>query len=184
MVALALVYALLTGNTEALTRGAFDGASQAVTLCIAMAGALALWSGVMAVMRASGISRGIARLLAPLLGLLFSSARRDKEAMEHISTNVSANLLGLGNAATPAGVAAAKRLQQINGGGTVACKDLATFLVINTASIQLIPATVGGMRAGMGAASPFDILLPVWVTSLLAVTVAVGLIKTFQFVKG
>ena len=191
MVAASLGYALLTGNTAALATGAFDGAAQAVQLCIAMAGILCLWSGVMAVMRASGLAGGLAKLLSPVLGLIFPSAKHDSEAMEAISANVSANVLGLGNAATPAGVRAAKRLQKINEEkntrrcdvaaqaaygtcfagrhtafyereqeGKVACRDLATLLVMNTASVQLIPATVGGVRASMGASAPFDILLP------------------------
>ncbi|MCL2545999.1 MAG: spore maturation protein A [Oscillospiraceae bacterium] len=180
MVAASLGYALLTGNAASLATGAFDGAAQAVQLCIAMAGILCLWSGVMAVMRASGLAGGLAKLLSPVLGLIFPSARHDNEAMEAISANVSANLLGLGNAATPAGVRAAKRLQKINGDGSLACKDLVALLVMNTASIQLIPATVGGVRASLGAASPFDILLPVWLTSIVAMAFSLAAIKILQ----
>ncbi len=180
MVALSLGYALLTGRVDAVAKGAFDGAAQAVELCLSMAGVLCLWSGVMAVMRASGLADGLSRLLRPILGRLFPSARRDTEAMQAISANVSANLLGLGNAATPSGVRAAKRLQALNGGGNLACPDLATLLVLNTASIQLIPATVGGLRASLGSAAPFDILPAVWLSSLCAVVLGVTLIKLLQ----
>ena len=180
MVALALGYGVLTGQADAVTKGALDGAASAVELCLAMAGVLCLWSGVMAVMKASGLAVGLSRLMTPLLGWLFPSARRDGEAMEAISANVSANMLGLGNAATPAGVRAARRLQVIHGGGKLACNDLCTFLVLNTASIQLIPATVGGVRASLGAAQPFDILPAVWLTSLSALAVGLLLIKTMQ----
>jgi spore maturation protein A len=173
MAALSVVFGLLTGRIEAVSRGALEGAGAAVTLCLAMAGVLCLWSGVMEVMRRCGLAGGLARLLRGPLGFLFPGARRDGEAMESLSANVSANLLGLGNAATPLGLRAAKRLHTLSGGGRTASNDLCMLVVLNTASIQLIPATVAGARAAAGSAAPFDILPAVWVTSVCSVLVGV-----------
>ena len=180
MVAIAIVYSLLTGRVDEAAKGAFDGAGQAVEISIAMAGVLCLWTGVMEVMKQSGLAAGLSRLLSPVLGWLFPSARKDGEAMEAISANVSANVLGLGNAATPMGIRAARRLQQLHGGGPMACRDLSTLLVLNTASVQLVPATLAGLRASLGAPRPFDILPHVWLTSVCALACALVLIKLLQ----
>ncbi len=173
MAAISVVCGLLTGRIEAVAKGAVEGANAAVTLCIAMAGVLCLWSGVMEVMRLSGLSEKLAHGLHRPLGFLFPGARRDREAMESISANVSANLLGLGNAATPLGLRAARRLHALSGQVKTASNDLCMLIVLNTASIQLIPATVAGVRAAAGAAAPFDILPPVWITSVCSVVAGV-----------
>jgi len=177
MVLISVFCGLLTGRMDEVSRGAMDGAAAAIELCVAMAGVLLLWNGVMEVMRQSGLSKQLARLLRRPLGLLFPGARRDEEAMESISANVSANLLGLGNAATPLGLRAAKRLHTLSGGGRSASDDLCTLIVLNTASIQLIPATVAGVRAAAGASAPFDILPPVWITSIASVIVGITAAK-------
>jgi len=177
MAFIAVVFGLLTGRIEAVSRGVMEGASSAVTLCITMAGVLCLWSGIMEVMRQSGLSKGLAAALRRPLGLLFPGARRDAEAMESISANVSANLLGLGNAATPLGLRAAKRLHKLSGGGRTASDDLCMLVVLNTASVQLIPAMVAGVRAAAGSNAPFDILPAVWVTSVCALLVGLTAVK-------
>ncbi|MDR3207385.1 MAG: spore maturation protein A [Oscillospiraceae bacterium] len=173
MAAVSVVFGLLTGRIEAVSRGALEGAGAAVQLCIAMAGVLCLWSGIMEVMRRCGLAGGLARLLRGPLGLLFPGARGDGEAMEALSANVSANLLGLGNAATPLGLRAARRLHTLSGGGRSASNDLCMLVVLNTASLQLVPATVAGVRTAAGSAAPFDILPAVWVTSVCSVLVGV-----------
>lgn len=172
MVAVSIVCGLLTGNIGAVSAAALEGARSAVELCVAMAGVICLWSGVMEVMRRSGLSASLSRMLRRPLGWLFPGARGDNEAMEAISANVSANVLGLGNAATPLGLKAARRLHMLSGGGA-ASDDLCTLVVLNTASLQIIPATIAGLRAASGATAPFDILPAVWVTS--AVTLLIGI---------
>jgi spore maturation protein A len=184
MVGIAIVYGLLNGTMEATAKGAFDGAASAVELCLSMAGIICLWTGVMSVMQKSGLAKSLSRLLSPVLGVLFPSARRDTAAMEAISANVSANLLGLGNAATPLGIKAARRLQEINGGGTAACGDLSMLLVLNTASIQLIPATVAALRVSLGASQPFSILPHVWITSVCSLTAALGCMALLRRFRG
>ena len=168
MVTLSLVFGLLSGNLDAVSAAALEGARSAIELSLSMAGVLCLWSGVMEIMNACGLSAGLARLFRPLLRRLLPEASRDPETLAAVSANVSANLLGLGNAATPLGIQAARRMAR--GCGGAASDELCTLVVLNTASIQLIPATVGSLRAAMGSAAPFDILPAVWLSSVLSVT--------------
>ena len=168
MVVLSLIFGLCTGNLNAVSAAALEGAAAAVELGVSMAGVLCLWSGVMEMMNACGLSAGLAQIFRPLLRRLLPSASRDPETLAAVSANVSANLLGLGNAATPLGIQAARRMAR--GCGGAASDELCTLVVLNTASIQLIPATVGSLRAAMGSAAPFDILPAVWLSSVLSVT--------------
>ena len=167
LVIFSLIFALFTGNLDAVSAAALEGAGSAVRLGISMAGVLCLWSGVMEVMNACGLSAGLARAFRPLLRRLLPEASRDSETLAAVSANVSANLLGLGNAATPLGIQAAQRMAR--GCHGAASDELCTLVVLNTASIQLIPATVGSLRAAAGSAAPFDILPAVWLTSVLSV---------------
>ena len=148
------------------------GAAAAVDLCLSMAGIMCLWSGVMSIMKASGLMDGLSRLFRPVLGRLLPRACQDPDTLAALSGNVSANLLGLGNAATPLGIRAARRMAQ--GCGGRASNELCTLVVLNTASIQLLPTTVAGVRAALGADSAFDILPAVWLAS--ALSVAAGLL--------
>lgn len=168
MVVLSLAFGLFTGNLDAVSAAALEGAGDAVELGISMAGVLCLWSGVMEVMNVCGLSAGLARVFRPLLRRLLPGASRDPETLAAVSANVSANLLGLGNAATPLGIRAARRMAASCHG--TASDELCVLVVLNTASIQLIPATVGSLRSAMGSAAPFDILPAVWLSSVLSVT--------------
>ncbi len=168
MVTLSLVFGIAMGNLDAVAAAAMEGAASAVTLCISMAGIMCLWSGVMEVMKQSGLSELLAAAFRPLLGRLLPQASKDSETMAAVSANVSANLLGLGNAATPLGIRAACRMARNCNG--VASDELCLLVVLNTASIQLLPATVAGVRAAAGCAAPLDILPAVWMTSILSVT--------------
>lgn len=171
MVVLSLVFGLLTGNLDAVADAALEGAGSAVQLAISMAGILCLWSGVMEIMNSCGLSAGLARAFRPVLRRLLPNACADSETLAAVSANVSANLLGLGNAATPLGIQAARRMAR--GCGGTASDELCLLVVLNTASIQLLPATIGSVRAAMGSAAPFDILPAVWLSS--ALSVAAGL---------
>ncbi len=171
MVGAAFLCALATGNAGALAGAALEGAAAAVQLCISMAGILCLWMGIMEIMRRAGMLEGLARLLRPILGRLFPEFRRDEEVMGAIAGNVSANLLGLGNAATPLGIEAARKMARKTPG--VAGDSLCMLVVCNTASIQLIPSTVAGVRMAAGSAAPFDILPAVWLASVISVAVGI-----------
>ena len=168
MTAISLLCALAFGRGEALAAAALDGAAQAIQLGLSMAGVLCLWMGVMEVMRQAGLAEKLARLLHPVLRRLFPDFSRDQGVMDTIAANVSANLLGLGNAATPLGIRAATRMAQ--GCNGVASDELCRLVVLNTASIQLLPTTVAAVRSAHGCAAPFDILPAVWLSSVLSVS--------------
>jgi len=172
MVVLSLLFGLLTGNLDDVANAALEGASSAIDLSLSMAGILCLWSGVMEIMHACGLSGSLARAFRPLLRRLLPQASRDEETLAAISANVSANLLGLGNAATPLGIRAAQRMAR--GCNGVASDELCLLVVLNTASIQLLPATIASVRAAAGCQTPFDILPAVWLASVLSV--AAGLL--------
>ncbi len=175
MVLLSLIFGLATGNLDAVANAALEGAGTAVELSISMAGILCLWSGVMEIMNVCGLSAKLARAFRPLLRRLLPGAARDEETLAAVSANVSANLLGLGNAATPLGIRAARRMAR--GCGGVASDELCRLVVLNTASIQLIPATIASLRAAAGCETPFDILPAVWLSSVLSV--AAGLLAAW-----
>ena len=172
MIAASVLYGLINGTIGAVGNAAMAGAAAAVDLWLSMAGIMCLWSGVMSIMKASGLMDGLSRLFRPVLGRLLPRACQDPDTLAALSGNVSANLLGLGNAATPLGIRAARRMAQ--GCGGRASNELCTLVVLNTASIQLLPTTVAGVRAALGAESAFDILPAVWLASARAV--AAGLL--------
>jgi len=178
MVVVSVVYGLLSGNGAAVAAAAVEGAAAAVELCLTMAGVMCLWMGVMEVMKRSGLAEKLSALLRPILCRLYPDFRRDRETMDAISANVSANLLGLGNAATPLGVQAARRMAKKTPG--VASDSLCMLVVCNTASIQLIPTTVASVRLSAGCAAPFDILPAVWLASALSVAAGILAAKLFS----
>ena len=175
MVVISLVCGLATGRGEAVASAAVTGAADGVELCLSMAGILCLWMGVMEVMRRSGLSEKLSHLLRPVLRRLYPDFAEDNKVMDTISANVSANLLGLGNAATPLGLEASRLMAQRTPG--IASDSLCMLVVCNTASIQLIPTTVASLRAAAGSSSPFDILPAVWLASILSVTVGITAAK-------
>lgn len=178
MVVLSVIAALVGGDMAALSAATMGGCKQAIELAITLAATMSLWSGVMKVAERSGLTAAIARALLPITkGVLFPSLGRDSSAMQAISMNLTANLLGLGNAATPLGIAAMRELEREAGYPATATRDMITFVALNTASMQLIPTTTAFLRLQAGSASPMEIIVPVWVSSLVAVTVAVLVAK-------
>ena len=177
MAVVSVVCGAVYGRMEAVSAAALEGAGQAVRLCLSMAGVLCLWTGLMEVMDRCGLSRRLGRLFRPVLRRLLPQASRDPETLAAVTANVSANLLGLGNAATPLGLQAARRMGRNCGGR--ASDELCMLVVCNTASIQLIPTTVATVRAAAGSAAPFDILPAVWLASALSVGVGILACKLF-----
>ncbi|NCB51957.1 MAG: spore maturation protein A [Clostridia bacterium] len=178
MVILSVLCSLATGQGGQTAAAALEGAAAAVELCLSMAGAMCLWMGVMEIMRRAGLSQKLSRLMAPALGALYSEFARDREVMDTISANVSANLLGLGNAATPLGLEAARRMSRRSPG--VASDALCMLVVCNTASIQLIPTTVASVRLAHGCETPFDILPAVWLASAVSLSAGICMAKFFS----
>lgn len=176
MLLLSVFAAAARGNLGVLTPAALEGAQNAVELCISLAGALCLWSAMAKVMEVSGLMKKLGRLMRPVFRRLFPMAGKDETALGYLTANVSANLLGLGNAATPMGIEAVRRMKSLSKSDT-ASDEMCTLVVMNTASIQLLPTTVASLRASLGAASPFDILPAVWVSSLLSVSAGIAAAK-------
>ena len=178
MIVVSILCGLATGRGPEVAAAAVEGASAAVELSLSIAGMLCLWTGVMEVMRRSGLADKLSRLLRPALRLLFPQVAGDQGIMDSVSANVCANLLGLGNAATPLGLEAARGLARSSPG--TASDGLCMLVVCNTASIQLIPTTVASVRAAQGCQTPFDILPAVWLASALSVGVGILACKVFS----
>lgn len=172
-----LVCAALSGNSTALSAAALTGAQEGVQLALSLAGALSLWSGVSKAMTDSGLAEKLSCLLRPFLSRIFPETCRDAKALSDLSANFSSNLLGLGSAATPMGISCVRRMQMLSGDKTRASNEMCRLIVMNTASIQLLPSTVCAIRAGLGAGRPFEILPAVWVSSIASV--GVGLLAAF-----
>ena len=168
MLVIGFLLGILNGRTEEVVKAAIDSAGYAVQLGIGLLGILCLWSGLMAIAEKSGLTNMLARLARPLLRLLFPEISGNNAAMGAILMNLSANFLGLGNAATPLGLKAMGELQSVN-----RCKERATdsmcmFLVLNTSAFQLIPATVIAIRTEAHSADPPEIIVTVWIASICA----------------
>lgn len=152
------------GSGDAL----FTGAEEALRFCIGIGGGICFWCAVMELMEESGLSHVLSRVLRPVLSRLFPQSAAEPAILSALSENVSANLLGLGNAATPAGIRAARGMAALGERGS---EELCLLVVINTASIQLIPSTIAAVRATAGAVSAFDIMPAVWISSALSLCV-------------
>ena len=180
ILAISLLCALLTGRGSELASGVLQGAQSGITLSIALAGSICLWTGVGRLMEHAGITGFLSKLLGPLLRKVFPSAKKDSELANALSGNICANFLGLGNAATPMGIQAVMRMRDPGKPG-LATDEMCRLIVLNTASIQLIPANVAAVRASLGSPAPFDILPAVWITSICSA--GLGLLAAFTFGK-
>lgn len=181
--AVSLIAAIFLGNGAELAAAIPQGAASGVNLAVTMAGSICLWCGVGKLMEKAGLTGILSKLLRPILGRIFPSYQKDPALAGSLSANVCANFLGLGNAATPMGIQAAIRLKDPNK-PNIATDELCRLIVLNTASIQLIPANVAAVRTGLGCSTPFDILPAVWITSLcsagLGILMAWGLGKVWR----
>lgn len=176
LITAALFFSLCCGRGAAVSAAAMTAAADAVALGLKLLGPVMLWGGILELMQRCGLTEKLSRLLAPLLLRIFPEAAGDRKLLGDLSCNVSANLLGLGNAATPAGVSAARRLAH----GETANNGLCRLVVLNTASLQLLPTTVASLRASLGASAPFDILPAVWLSSLVSVCVGLLAARIFE----
>lgn len=180
MIVLSFILSLITGRTSELSSAVIDGATEAFELLISIAGILCFWSGMMEIAKRSGLTDILAKIFSPVLRLLFRDVKKDSDALRFMSLNISANLLGLGNAATPFGIKAMNELNKSGKNDGVATDSMVLFVVLNTASLQLFPTTVAAYRARYGSQSPFEIMPAVWVTSALALIVGIIASKTLS----
>lgn len=172
ILAISLFFAIITGTGSELAAAVPAGAQSGISLAISISGSICLWTGVGALMERNGMTYKLSTLLSPFLKRVFSSTKKDPALAKDLSANICANFLGLGNAATPMGIKAVKRLKSQRD-PTVATDEMCRLIVLNTASIQLIPANVAAIRTSLGCSAPFDILPAVWVTSLCSAGVGV-----------
>lgn len=174
MVLVSLLCGAWQGRGSALSAAVVKGAQCGVELAISMAGAICLWSGAGVVMEKAGFTDILANILKPVLHCIFPGTRQDKALARDLSANISANILGMGNAATPMGISAARRMKRPDT-PELATDELCRLIVLNTASIQLIPGNVAAVRSMLGCASPFDILPAVWLTSITSAALGLGM---------
>ena len=180
MIIIAVIYGALTGNLDAVTDQALSSAKEAVSLCITMAGAMAFWVGIMRIAEKAGMVNRAASALAPLLGFLFPTVPKDSFARRYIATNMVANFLGLGWAATPAGLSAMKELKRLEETEGRATSAMCDFLIINISSLQLIPVNIIAYRSQYGSVSPAAIVGPAILATTVSTLAVVVFIKIRQ----
>lgn len=175
LILVGVTVAAFTGKASAVTDAAFSGGKLAIETIVGLAGLMALWMGIMKIAEKSGMMEGIAFLLRPLVRWLFPTVPGDHPAIGAMLMNISANMLGLGSAATPFGLRAMQELQDLNDDKETASEAMCTFLTLNTASITLVPGTIIALRATYGSANPAEIVMATLVASLIAGIVAVAM---------
>jgi spore maturation protein A len=181
MLLLGVIYGSIRGHMPEITEAALDSAGEAVSLCITMTGVMCFWVGMMRIAEDSGLLKVLAKKLNPVLIFLFPSVKYEERAREYISTNMIANIFGLGWAATPAGLKAMEELQRLNHGKKeVATREMCTFLVLNISSLQLIPVNMIAYRSQYGSTSPTLIVGPSIIATLISTLVAVLFCKVMH----
>lgn len=180
LLASGIIVAAFNGNIDLITEAALGAAKGAVEVCFDLVGIMALWLGIMKIAEHGGLVQGLARLMKPITIKLFPSVPPEHPAMGAIILNLSANMLGLGNAATPFGMKAMQELQNLNNGSDEASAAMCTFLALNTSCITLIPATIIGVRVSFGSANPTEIVGPCIFATAIAMTIAVSLDYWFR----
>lgn len=174
-----LLFGIINGRMSEITQYTLEQSGEAVNLCISLAGIMCLWCGLMRVADKSGLLKALERLLSPITRLLFKGLSKDSMAMKYIVMNIASNLLGLGNASTPLGISAIKALHDEEKAGSTATANMIMLVVINTASLQIIPTTVAALRLKNGSQNAMEITPAVWIVSILSLFVAVLSAKLF-----
>lgn len=175
----ALIFGAINGKIDAVTSALLSGGGEAIKLALTLGGAMCLWGGMMRIAEKGGLTTMLSRLLAPVMHVLFPGIKADSPACRAMLMNMAANFLGLGNAATPLGIKAMQELEKSNPNPGIASPHMITFVVLNTASIQLIPTTVATLRLQYGSAAPMSILPAVWIASLCTALIAVMASKIY-----
>ena len=176
---ISFIYAIFAGNIENLDKSIFSSVEEAVNLSISLLGTMCLWSGIMQIARETTFVNKLSNLLAPVMKFLFPDVKKGSNIYQEISMNIIANLLGLGNAATPLGLKAMKSMQEENVDKNILTNSMATLIVLNTASIQIIPSTVIAIRSSLGSTNPSIIIVPVWIATICAGVVGMLAVKFF-----
>lgn len=176
---ISFAYAIFSGNVDKLNESIFSSTSESVNLCISLLGTICLWNGIMQIANKTSIIDRLTNLLKPTMNFLFPELKQEKEIQKEISLNVIANILGLGNAATPLGLKAMKSMQKKNPKKDTLTNSMITFIVLNTASLQIIPTTVIAIRSSMNSKNPTSIVFPVWIATICAAIAGITATKLF-----
>ena len=174
---ISFVYAIFNGRLEQVNTSVFEGTKSAVELCITLLGTMCLWNGIMKITCKTSIVKKLTKVLTPIMKKLFPDIKRQDKVHEEISMNIIANIMGLGNAATPLGLKAMKSMQKVNNDKKRLSNSMAIFIVLNTASIQLIPTTVIAIRSSLKSNNPTAMIVPIWIATIFAAISAIGLAK-------
>ena len=174
---LSFIYALISGKINEVNNGIFTSLSDAVKLTITFLGTICLWNGIMEIAKKTSLINKMTNMLKPLINFLFPDLKENKTAKQEISMNMIANILGLGNAATPLGIKAMKTMQKENKKKDTLTNSMMMFIVINTASLQLIPTNVIAIRTSLNSENPTSIILPVWIATIIAAIVGIAFTK-------
>lgn len=177
MIIISYIFSFFAGTTDEVTKSVFDGCESATSLVISLLGMMCLWTGLLEIAQKSGLTTKVQKLLFPVIHWLFPTVKKNSEVAGAISMSITANLLGLSNAATPLGLSAMEKLEKRNLIKEIASDEMCMFVVINTASITLIPTTLLTIRATFNSVAPFEIIVPVWIASLLSVLSGVLCVK-------
>ena len=180
MIIISIITSLFTGRVEQTAAAAVQGAGSAIESCISLLGIMCLWTGLAKIGERAGIVKFFARILRPITKIIFPRLDANGSAMSAIVMNIVANLLGMGNAATPLGIKAIKELKELNKNRRSASDEMCMFVVINTASIQLLPATLIAMRQTYGSGDAGGVIVPVWIVSICALTVGICVSKFLE----
>ncbi|MCS0786870.1 nucleoside recognition domain-containing protein [Cytobacillus pseudoceanisediminis] len=181
LTAIGIVFAMINGTMNEVNEAIFNGAKEAVTLCIGLISILVFWLGMMRIAEDAGLLKKLASLFRPVVKRLFPEVPGDHPAMGYMLSNMMANMFGLGNAATPLGIKAMEELKQLNGGKNEASRSMITFLAINTSSLTLIPTTVIAIRMSYNSASPTDIVGPTLVATFCSTLAAIMIDRYFYY---
>lgn len=182
LITAAAIVGIFTGRTAEVSEAFLSESAAAVELAVSLIGIICLWNGIMKVAQKAGLTELLAKLLSPVLSKLFKGLKKGGKAMQYISLNLTANLLGLGNASTPFGLAAMREIEKEEQSSSPekASRNMITFTVMNTASLQLVPTTVAALRLAAGSENPMEILPCVWITSIAALSAALLGTKIFR----
>ena len=174
---ISIIYAIMNGNTDKINASIFSSTQDTVTLSITLLGTICLWNGIMKIAKKTKIIKKLTRILNPLINFLFPELKTQEKIRNEIAMNMVANILGLGNTATPLGIKAMKSMQEINPDKKVLSNSMVTLIVLNTASIQLIPTTVIAIRMSLGSENPTNIIFPVWIATFCAAVAGITATK-------
>lgn len=177
MIVSSFFVALLKGNIDTTIKAMFDSTNNAIQIVIGMIGIVTMWSGFMKVAEKSGLVEKFSKLLKPIIKILFPKMANNSEISGYIGMNMSANMLGLGNVATPIGIKTIEKLESLNNDKEKISNEMLMFIVINMASIQLIPTTVIALRSNYGSQNPVSIIIPTFLSSFISVVIAIVIVK-------